>query len=180
MSCGCTWVEGEANDRFPPHRRRSSRPLPADHHTADRATSLSAAVTRRTDRARDGVAGWAARLAPSLGRLIADASRKGVRDLAALGMVDARLQAAPGLRFTALSTRLEALDRTRLTLGYFDTLKRGYVVVRADGRVITNKAAVDQASALELEFHDGRVVVAGKGPSRRGKPGEETDQGRLF
>ena len=146
----------------------------------DRDAALSAAAIRRMNRARDGLAGWAARLAPSLGRLIADAGRKAGRDANELAAKDARLQAAPLVRFVALSARLEALDRTRLTLGYFDTLKRGYAVVRADGKVITTKTAVEPAATLELEFHDGKVVVTGKGAVRRGKSADGRDQGSLF
>ncbi len=147
---------------------------------AERDRALGVSLTRRMDRARDTMAGWAARLAPSLGRLIADASRKGARDSADLAVLHRRLQAAPLLRFAALKTRLDALERTRLTLGYADTLKRGYAVVRADGHVITTKGAVEQAAILELEFHDGKVVVAGKPGARRGKAGEGSDQGSLF
>ena len=147
---------------------------------ADRDAVLGAALARRMTRARDGLSGWAARLAPSLGRMMADASRKNARDVGELATKDARLQAAPQVRFATLTARLDALDRTRMTLGYFDTLKRGYVVVRADGRVVTTKSSVDEAAALELEFHDGRVVVSGKGASRRGKAGTESDQGTLF
>ncbi len=39
-------------------------------------------------------------------------------------------------RFRRLTDRLEALDRTRATLGYHQTLKRGYAVVRGDGAVV--------------------------------------------
>ncbi len=146
----------------------------------DRDAALTAAVARRMTRARDGVAGWAARLAPSLGRLIADTSRKAARDAGDLGVLHARMQAASAARFVALSTRLEALDRTRLTLGYADTLKRGYAVVRADGHVVTTKAAAERALAVELEFHDGRVALGGKAGARRDRGGEGKDQGSLF
>uniref|UniRef100_UPI0035C840EE exodeoxyribonuclease VII large subunit n=1 Tax=Yoonia sp. TaxID=2212373 RepID=UPI0035C840EE len=37
-------------------------------------------------------------------------------------------------------TRLGALDRLRETLGYVETLKRGYAVVRGDGAVVTGTA----------------------------------------
>ncbi len=57
--------------------------------------------------------------------------------------------------------RLEALDRLRETLGYVETLKRGYAVVRGDGNVVTGKAAAEQAHELEIEFADGRVTVSG-------------------
>ena len=147
---------------------------------AVRDGALDVAAVRRMDRARDLLNGWTARLAPSLGRLISDAARKGARDRADLGVLDARLQAAPSTRFAALTARLDALERTRMTLGYFDTLKRGYAVVRADGHVVTSKGAAEKAAALELEFHDGRVVVAGKAGLRRGKGAAGNDQGTLF
>ena len=146
----------------------------------DRDRALGIAMTRRMDRARDALRGWAARLAPSLGRLIADATRKAARDSADLGLLDQRLQAAPRARFAALTLRLDALERTRLTLGYADTLKRGYAVVRADGHVVTTRAAAERAVALELEFFDGRVAVGGKSGPRRGKGADGEDQGTLF
>ena len=56
--------------------------------------------------------------------------------------------------------RLEALDRLRETLGYVETLRRGYAVVRGDGAVVTDKAAAEKAKSLEIEFRDGRVAVS--------------------
>lgn len=56
--------------------------------------------------------------------------------------------------------RLEALDRLRETLGYVETLKRGYAVVRGDGHVVTGRAAAAAADKLEIEFADGRLDVA--------------------
>ncbi|PUB18822.1 exodeoxyribonuclease VII large subunit [Yoonia sediminilitoris] len=55
--------------------------------------------------------------------------------------------------------RLDALDRLRETLGYVETLKRGYAVVRGDGAVVTGKAAASKAATLEIEFSDGRLPV---------------------
>ena len=60
-------------------------------------------------------------------------------------------------------SRLEALDRLRETLGYVETLKRGYAVVRGDGAVVTNKVDAAKAAALEIEFADGRVAVSKDG-----------------
>lgn len=57
--------------------------------------------------------------------------------------------------------RLEALDRLRETLGYVETLKRGYAVVRGDGAVVTGVAGATAAGDLEIEFADGRVIVGG-------------------
>ena len=55
--------------------------------------------------------------------------------------------------------RLEALDRLRETLGYRETLKRGYAVVRGDGHVVTSTAGAQNAGELEVEFADGRVIL---------------------
>lgn len=57
------------------------------------------------------------------------------------------------------TAKLQALDRLRETLGYVATLKRGYAVVRGDGAVVTNVAAASAATALEIEFSDGRLSV---------------------
>ena len=37
-----------------------------------------------------------------------------------------------------------------MTLGYAETLKRGFAVVRGDGAVVTSKAAAERAAALEI------------------------------
>lgn len=102
---------------------------------------------------------WASRLQPALARLLTDAARKTVLAQAQLGQLDARLQQAPAQRFARLSDRLEALDRMRQTLGYQETLTRGYAVVRGDGRVVTSKATAGAAGAIEIEFADGKIVV---------------------
>jgi exodeoxyribonuclease VII large subunit len=57
------------------------------------------------------------------------------------------------------TARLVALDRLRETLGYVETLKRGYAVVRGDGAVVTDQAGAQAATHLEIEFADGRVAV---------------------
>lgn len=61
---------------------------------------------------------------------------------------------------TERRARLDALDRLRETLGYVETLKRGYAVVRGSGNVVTNKVAAENAGSLEIEFADGRLAVS--------------------
>jgi exodeoxyribonuclease VII large subunit len=76
--------------------------------------------------------------------------------------------------------RLEGVARVLATLGYEETLKRGYAVVRGDGLVVTTAEAAAKARALEIQFRDGRLAVGGggRGPAapRPGKP----EQGSLF
>ena len=66
----------------------------------------------------------------------------------------------------------------RQTLGYTETLKRGFAVVRAEGTVVTTKAAAETAASLEIEFQDGRLTLGAR-PARKPK-GEPPTQGSLF
>jgi exodeoxyribonuclease VII large subunit len=146
--------------------------------TTSQTNRLDAALTRRLERQSDRLGNLSSRLSPALTRLIAEASRKSSEGRAKLSQLDARLQAAPTARLQRLSQRLEALDRTRTTLGYAETLKRGYAVVRGDGNVLTSKAAAEKASSLEIEFADGRLAL-GKPASKRPKS-EGPEQASLF
>jgi exodeoxyribonuclease VII large subunit len=97
----------------------------------------------------------------------------------ALEALTRRLEAAPDQRLRALSDRLEALDRMRATLGYRETLARGFAIVRGDGQLVTTRAAAEKAQALEIEFRDGRLALEARPPKRPGgkaPPG----QGSLF
>jgi exodeoxyribonuclease VII large subunit len=137
------------------------------------------AMLARMERRRDRLEGLAARLAPALARMLGDAARRTGEGRARLEGLAARLDAAPVQRFRRLSDRLEALDRTRTTLGYHQTLKRGYAVVRGDGVVVTGKAAAERAVALEIEFQDGKLPL-GPRAGRKGKGDGDGGQGSLF
>ena len=145
---------------------------------AARDERLDRAILRRLEQRQDRIAHLAARLAPALGRMLGDAERKLGEGRLALNRLSDRLEAAPAQRLARLADRLEALDRTRMTLGYAETLKRGYAVVRGDGAVVTTRAGAERASALEIEFRDGRLVLAR--PSRKLRGEGETGQGSLF
>ncbi|MCB6178665.1 exodeoxyribonuclease VII large subunit [Rhodobacter sp. Har01] len=152
---------------------------------AARGEALSARLARRVELAHLGLDKWASRLAPALYRLLADAARKGAEGKTRLETLGQRLDAAPGRRLAELSRRLESVDRTRLTLGHAATLKRGFAVVRAGGHVVTRRAEAEGASALEIEFADGRLAVqrdgaAGPGTAKRPKDKGDGGQGRLF
>ena len=94
-----------------------------------------------------------------------------------------RLALAGGTRCARDRARLAALDRTHQTLGYRETLKRGYAVVRGDGAVVMTKGAAEKAGALEIEFSDGRLALDGtaKPPAKKTKPKPPPpEQGSLF
>ncbi|PTE12823.1 exodeoxyribonuclease VII large subunit [Pseudogemmobacter blasticus] len=161
-----------------------------------RAEALASRLARRLELAHLGLDKWASRLAPALHRMLADAGRKGADGRARLDGLAQRLDAAPARRLADLARRLEAVDRTRLTLGYAETLKRGFAVVRAGGHVLTRRAEAEGRPALEIEFADGRLPVAPAGatppppqaappqPAKRtkdrGDGGSGSGQGSLF
>jgi exodeoxyribonuclease VII large subunit len=146
---------------------------------AGREARLVQAMLARMERRRDRLEGLAARLAPALARLLGDAARRTGEGRARLEVLAARLDAAPAQRFRRLADRLEALDRTRATLGYQQTLKRGFAVVRGDGAVVTGKAAAERAASLEIEFQDGKLAL-GPRAGRKGKGDGDGGQGSLF
>ena len=112
--------------------------------------------------------------------LVADIDReaKRLRDVwERIGAADKRVMEKRRLRITALA-------RTLATLGYTETLARGYAVVRGDGNVVTGKAQAKKAGALEIEFADGKLaVVAGAAPKPEKKPTKKDmppEQGSLL
>jgi exodeoxyribonuclease VII large subunit len=153
----------------------------------DRAERLRLAARHRLALARDRLANIAARLRPEMaaaeiGRARAatlEAARR--LDLAVFRVCDGGRRALDNFagRLRSHSERHESL------------LARGYVVVHeaASGHIVTAAAGISTGSALELEFHDGRVgVVAGAAPGlpprKRGTPrrpsADPPAQGRLF
>jgi len=91
----------------------------------------------------------------------------------------ARLSSAAVTQTQRQRSRLDALDRMRETLGYRETLKRGYAVVRGDGDVVTTANAAKSAASLEIEFADGKMKPAGKVTKPKPKT-PPADQGSLF
>jgi exodeoxyribonuclease VII large subunit len=77
---------------------------------------------------------------------------------------------------------LQATDRLRETLGYRETLSRGYAVVRAGEALITGVAGAKKAKYLEIEFADGRFPVGQSSAVGSIKPpkSKPPEQGQLF
>ncbi len=119
------------------------------------ATRLGPALGRGTAQVRRDFDKLSARL--SADRITADMTGQ-KRDMAEL---TTRLSRAYEANVTRHRDRLTGLDRMRQTLGYTETLKRGYAVVRGDGDVVTHQAAARAAGVLEIEFSDGRMTVGG-------------------
>ncbi len=135
------------------------------------------------------VADLSARLGPALQRKITDARRDLTRHSPKapdtsraserLNTLIRRLSDRATRQQAERVTRLEALDRLRQTLGYPETLKRGYAVVRGDGDVVTTVKGAKSASEIEIEFADGRMTVGTKSKATKA-PKPPSDQGSLF
>ena len=145
-----------------------------------RSEALEARIARRRDLWHAGFDKWASRLAPSLARLVTQAAARITDQRKSLRMTATRLDQAPAQRLSDLTRRLEALERTRQILGYAQTLRRGFAVVRGDGTVVTSQAAAEKAQVLEVEFHDGRITLSGRAGGRKATSTKTPDQGSLF
>lgn len=70
-----------------------------------------------------------------------------------------RVRKAYETSLTNLETKLQAIDRLRETLGYRETLNRGYAVIRSGDNVITEKAKALYETNLSIEFRDGELPI---------------------
>lgn len=165
-----------------------------------RPAALRAALRERA-RAADRLAG---RLAPGLARVAAERGRaldklaarlapellalRARRGREAHDQAVQRLQRGARAQTTAWRERLDGLVRVLTSLGYEQTLRRGYAVVwdvgPDGGHVVTRRADAATRPALEIQFHDGRLPVAPPQP-RSGKgrprgPDAPPEQGDLF
>ena len=70
-----------------------------------------------------------------------------------------RLKKAYDIRIKDLGTKLQSIDRLRETLGYRQTLDRGYAVIRSSDSVITDKSRTLHLTDLVIEFRDGDLPV---------------------
>ncbi|MEM9779661.1 MAG: exodeoxyribonuclease VII large subunit, partial [Pseudomonadota bacterium] len=141
------------------------------------AAGLPRGLVRQTERARDRLG--AITLRPTA---LVRAQRDGAQNLRRLGRDLGRAATQ------ALNTHRQALaglDRMLQSLGYTETLRRGYAVVRAlpEGQLVSSRKTATKSATLEIEFADGRLKVgepvkpakAKKRPSTEGGP-----QGSLF
>ncbi|MBD3663763.1 exodeoxyribonuclease VII large subunit [Sulfitobacter aestuariivivens] len=139
-------------------------------------TRLSPALERSVSRRRDALAAISRRFRPDTLASESARQRQRFEDLTA------RLSAAGARQIDSWQKQIEARGRVLNTLGYEATLERGFAVVRSEGRVVTSAKVAKKAGALEIQFADGRMDVAGgkvaTAPSK--KRGNPPDQGSLF
>ncbi len=151
-------------------------------------------LTRFITLARRGLADWSDRRAPAVSRAYSGKARDlgklsvrlrpellardQLKRQLALSNLSQRLASAGRAQLANWRLRLDATERLRQTLGYQQTLQRGYAVVRGDGQVLQSRAEAERAAALEIQFHDGRLPLGPRMARKSVKP--PPGQGSLF
>ncbi|MEL6644440.1 MAG: exodeoxyribonuclease VII large subunit [Pseudomonadota bacterium] len=120
-----------------------------------------------------------ARLRPALERLTRDAERDIARQRDALTDTATRLTTAWHRLQQRRRDTLTNLDRMRQSLGYDQTLNRGYALVWDGDTLVTTAKAAKAADKIEIQFQDGRMTPGGGKPAPKAKPKPPT-QGSLF
>ncbi|WP_410219157.1 exodeoxyribonuclease VII large subunit, partial [Paracoccus sp. (in: a-proteobacteria)] len=128
----------------------ASRPIPAatlrqfmqaKRHGLDRTLHrLDVARLRRLERPRDRLTHLQERLDSSLRRVSSTASQTILQQGRRLNDLGRRMEAALRRGQTQRSEALARLDRVRQTLGYTETLKRGFAVVHGPDGLLTKAA----------------------------------------
>lgn len=170
-------LDGAAARLAPALERATAKKRLALGKTAARLSAAS--LQNQTRQARLDLDRLVRRLDPARDQRRLSEARVRLNDLAA------RLDRVAVARLGARRDRLAALERLHQTLGYTQTLQRGYAVVRAGSSVITGRAEAAQHAALEIEFGDGRLAVTplGAAPKPAAKPNPTKPgpgQGQLF
>lgn len=142
------------------------------------AQRLTPALTLGLDRRADRLRGQRLRAKP-----LTDAVATHRRDLTRLHTNATR---AAARRATQASDALRTLARMLDTLGPYQTLARGYAIIRdPDGTPLTSAEAVRAQPHLTLTLKDGEVTATPLGsppakPKRKDTPPPPADQGSLF
>lgn len=162
-------VDMAARGLTPPLIRRQ-----ADTQTrlAQVAQNLRVALKQGVMEKRNGFERSAGRLDPRAGQTRVTQGRE------RLAVLQKQMDGAFTRHVHTAKQQVAALDRMRSTLGYEETLKRGYAVVRTGDQVVTTARDAQQAAALEIQFADGRITV-GNRPNKKTKP-DTPEQGSLF
>ncbi|SDE28528.1 exodeoxyribonuclease VII large subunit [Paracoccus isoporae] len=121
---------------------------------------MGVAAQGANTRRRDRLDGLGARLENGRNRVLADARRETAKGRDRLAPLSARLQAGFARGMAQRDEVLQRLDRMRVSLGYRQTLERGFAVIRdTEGAVLTTAQAAQDRARLEIEFADGTLPV---------------------
>ncbi len=119
-------------------------------------------------------------LTNSRARLLNDATRKIGQSRDDLSKLTARFDTALTRSLNQRAERLDRIDRLRQTLGYRETLKRGFAVVHGPAGLITSAETARQTPQFEVEFHDGRMSARPDAAPAKPKRKKSDDQQSLF
>lgn len=133
----------------------------------DFARRVPLAADRDRRRSADRLTQLAERLIRARVRNLAEASRQIAHDRDRLAALASRLISTSHRLLPPRRERLERLDRLRLTLGYEETLKRGFAVVHGPDGVLTSVAQAAQTPHFELQFGDGRMSARPDAPQAK-------------
>ena len=157
--------------------RAAARAESLDRLTARLAPALQRGIDRRGERLGG--------LRLNRTRLLADIARA----RPGLSTLAERAATAGNARLTRARAQVEGLERMRQTLGYHQTLARGFAVRRGpDGTPVTHTEVARTLPRLNIELHDGTIDAAPladitpepRRNPRRPKTGKPPDQGSLF
>ncbi|WP_347266356.1 exodeoxyribonuclease VII large subunit [Paracoccus sp. (in: a-proteobacteria)] len=147
----------------------------------DHAGRLPQCLTRLRSRRAERLSDLAARLTRARARMLSDARRNLDRDRQRAQLLAARLQASTARILAPRRDSLERLDRLRQTLGYRETLRRGFAVIHGPAGLLTRAEAAAQTPRFEIEFHDGQIAARPDTPQGKPrKPRKEQEQKSLF
>ena len=122
-----------------------------------------------------------ARVAPRLSSDLPERRVSAARE--ALDAASRRFARAAAADLDRRRTRLAELERLRATLGYEETLRRGYAVVEGPDGLVMHAEAARAAPRLTLRFADGEVAARpeeGRPVAPRRKAKAPEGQGSLF
>ena len=144
------------------------------------AQNLRVAVERRAERRAQRVQYLGERLDVSLARIAGVTHRAIESQGKRLAELDRRLAIAPRRAIAQRREALLHLDRTRQTLGYTETLKRGFAVVHGPDGLIASAEDAAQTPQFEIQFADGRMQAQPRSATRKTKPANKPLQKSLF
>ena len=61
-------------------------------------------------------------------------------------------------RLSMLHTRADSLRYQLIALDPNAVLRRGYTIVRKDGRVVSSQTGLKSKDDIEITFHDGKIL----------------------
>lgn len=147
----------------------------AKARTSRSAEMLSQSLKTRTDRDRARLTQAAQGLRPARLSRELDLARD------RLNRTNTTLANAATRQITTWHDTLARLERMRETLGYKETLARGYAVVWGAEGVVTTAKAAKSAPPTQIEFKDGKFALTGGSNPKRGKQHSPTEtQSSLF